>query len=896
LHFTAEEFARQTLALLVGVGRYQKSGLRELAAVEDVIRLREALIDGAACGIPCRNVTHLANEDASLGQVTAELRLLAERCTAESMLFVYVAGHGHRQDNTFAFHLFDTDPAAPTATGLTATRLTESLEGCKARGVLVVADCCVGAGFAETAPPFFFELGQHEFRLAVSASRKNQRSWEVPDEGGSLFCRHFVDILQGMTAAGIRPGEITYLGLVEGLRFALEEDLAQRGEGFPRQEIVANGSLISDPVLFVSARGAMKGLTVETGRVTRQYLRRVLMRWGIGLSVALLMAAGLYSGWMGSHEFAVADSSGTSLYRGLPGWTGFGYPIPILRLSLDADSFSPTCPLGQRGAREGNAALVVLGSGRILSVLEQELHPVERAWRLANVGRRKEALGLLKAIRGGNTRLSGTHGILAASLRLRLAPRNWVDRLERSASRTGIEERHNALLALLELEPRSAFRVLEENTHWDASFQQDHHEVLLNLEPPCSDLEAAYLRLLVKSPELHNVLPVLLLTWRRLGCAVTDEDVLTLADQPSASVVEQVGTWAMLQGFGQPDAILGSPKLDIEQLAAFAVGWGQVACHEDWFLRAASAGPRSKALVLRHAAMACPGAEVETHASSTSLRMTLRAPRSSAPALSLELSDLGTFNRPRGDQGFLQAFQLLEDRRVREAEPFLMQQLLDGDLATVATAALRAARALGLPWQPGQGFLRGENDAGFALQYYLWLRQADAKEADRIARERVLEERFSYFFDYAALTGSSLLSLESLRDRVHGESTPEGVSAARLVAMFGAAEDLEELGAHPDPAVRQALVTHAAFNPATRAWLQRPRPEWFDLLVYRPALERAAHQVASLEREFENLDRQGRCLILGFELEKRSLRGGLGQREHLPEGVRLWLNKEAADC
>lgn len=896
MRFTAEEFARRTLAILVGVGQYQTPGLRELSALADVQRLHSALTSPAACGIPCENILLLANHEATLGRVTAELRRLAQSTGPESMLFVYFSGHGHRRDDTFSFHLFDTDPEDPAQTGLTAPLVADCLASCSARGVLVIADCCVGAGFAETAPPFFFELGEKEFRLAISASRATQASWEIPDEGGSLFCKHFVDILAGKTAAGLNPGEITYLGLVEGLQFALDEDLAERSDAVPRQEVVANGSLVSDPLLFVSARGALKRLTVETGRVTRTYLRRILRRSVLGAVAGLLLVAGLYSAWLGAHEYAVADFNGTTIYRGLPGWSGFGYPELLFRLSADTETYDLSGPLAPTTGLGRNGALVVLGTGRILPALDDQVNPVLRAERLADGGRRREAREILNSVYGtGSQRLSPSLGISAAMLRVRLAPPNWVPRLRRAARGPSIEERHSAILALLELDPPSAFQLLTADLDPRHAPQLDHREALLNLEPPCSTDGAAYLRAWLKSQEAHNVIPYLLLAWHHLDCPVSVDDVLALASQPDLTVAEQAGTWARLRGFDRPRTVLESTRLELEQAAAFAVGWGKLPCQEGWFPSLDRATPAAKALVFRHAAESCPWATIETHADANSLLLLIRSSRSAEPIAELQVpAPLESFNRPEA-WAFAPALKLLVHLGAREAEPFLLTQILHGELTSFATPALQAAQALDIPWQPGQGFFRGTNHEGFALEYYLWLRKTDPAAASRIATERVLSQRFPYFIQYAAMLNQSPLAPASLRALLD-ERGAASIAAADLLAMFGRPEDLDHLAAHPDPTIRRALETHGAFNRSMQDWLLRPRPASFDLLVYRPGLTRDVDLIATIGREVAKLQPADRCLLLTLEQSMRAMRGGLGNLEVQPEGVQLWLERESQGC
>src|SRR5205085_7262469 len=136
-----------------------------------------------------------------------------------SQVIVYFGGHGIQLDDDSVLCCHDTDPGDPKPTGLTRGQLDTCLSGLRTRGVLVILDCCRSAGFAESAPSFFRELQNAEFRILLSASRANQASYELPDGTGTLFSKALLRVLAGTAPAGTDAGLITVGALVEALDF-----------------------------------------------------------------------------------------------------------------------------------------------------------------------------------------------------------------------------------------------------------------------------------------------------------------------------------------------------------------------------------------------------------------------------------------------------------------------------------------------------------------------------------------------------------------------------------------------------------------------------------------------------------------------------------------------------
>lgn len=889
MRVTAEELAQATHALLIGVGRYERPGLEELSAAKDVERLERALTDPAFCGIPPRQVTRLVDEEATRPRIESELSRLAATVDERSSLFIYFSGHGHRLDENFVFHLYDTDPEDVGESGLTATAMTAFLADSPARGVLVAIDCCVGAGFAETAPEFFFDLGKREYRIALSASRADEPSWEIPGDGGSLFTKHLARLLEGKVATGQRPGEVTYRGLVDGLTFAINEDLESWRPTLPHQQLVANGSTVSDPLLFVSARAAMKGVTVNTQRISREYLRHVLVKSAIGSIVALFLAVGLFAAWMSAHEYASAATEGTSIYRGYPGLTGLGYPVPLYRLSYGPADYRTGSPLYR------NEPLTLMGSGRILDAVSGELNPVLRAAFLAERGERESARRLLHQAPGlPPLEISPSYRIQASAIRTRLSTPEQIARVRRNLNNEAAEMRHSAVLALLELDRDGALEFFQADIE-SPSPRHEHPEVLLQLTSPCTESALDYLQALAHSNRLINFRVHLLLAWRKLGCSLSESELRALVSGYDFDLVEQLGPWAKHLGFETPEAILNDADLDFSRRVSFAVGWRELKCQRQWLEAPAPEHELSRVQLLRHAVDACEGAGVLVEASRERLRLTLLRDGKKIGDHQIELiAPLADVNRQA--LAFRPALELLVRLGRREAEPFLIRQVLEGEKTVIAQPALRAARVLDIEWQPGQGFFRGGNDQYFSLEYFLWYHSADPESVERTALERLADGRSSYFERLLARVGISAEALLKLQRELDESRNERTEPAARIIAMYGDLQALEALASHSEPGVRRALITHGPFNEALSEWFRkRPRDSAIPLLD-DAAVARNLEHLRSLRQELDLLNLEERCWLLDLELDKNDMPGFLGHRKLLAPGIRYWLEREREAC
>jgi hypothetical protein len=385
----AVAFGDLTRAVVVGISAYQDPGLRPLpACARESRRLADALVNIAGCRIPGANVRCLVDGEATRDAVLGALASLSAGAGSEELLLFYFAGHGQAIGDAFALLLGQTRLDQPAASGLTSADLDRIFRDCKARGVLLILDCCGGAALAEHAPDFVRTVGPHEFRILLSASRADQSSWETPK--GSLFTGHLLEVVEGRVQVSAAPGQVYFNDLLSHLRHAVGEEIAKAGGRLPQQEPVFNGSYTEDPLIFLHTGETLKSVRVKVQRYSRAYvLQRVRLAV---LAIVLLVGLSLAAFWLllDQHAYLELSDRDVAVFRGYPGLTGFGYPKLWWRMEIEQNQVREGSPL-QAGEK-----VVFSRRQSAVAVLDGELTPSGRAlWRLWD-SRRSEAGAIVR--------------------------------------------------------------------------------------------------------------------------------------------------------------------------------------------------------------------------------------------------------------------------------------------------------------------------------------------------------------------------------------------------------------------------------------------------------------------------------------------------------------------
>ena len=508
----ATEFGASTHVLSIGVGTFDDPAIEPLRAAEREARaFGSAVVDPDGCAIPTDQVRVLAGSVTS-AEILAALKIAGKRCSDDSLLIVYFSGHAFR-DKT-GIYLCGANAAKNNlqGTSISSLELDEALSACASRGVLLILDCCVSAGFAENAPTFFRRTQGGDFRVLLAASREDQPSWEVGNGEGTLFSKYLIAIVRGTIPVGTRPGEISLTDLVDGIDFHSNEDLKAFHPDVPGQQPIVAGSFSRDPVLFFHRRLALAGLTVDKDRVSRSLHRRVIRRLVIGGLVATVFSAFTYLSWLDKHLYATADADTVRIFRGYPGWGGPGFPTLVWEQPMSATAFRGESPLKRGGA------IIAPLDRPIEPLLDLQFNDVAILSELQRTGKTSEARERLLQILDRND-LSPESSIFARLLLADVATTADLPRLRNMLNDSRPEIRTSSVRGILRIAPQEAFSSLSTAL---SDFEQFDQRALINEIPfPCPAGGDAYYEAASNSAGFNGVYPQLTDTAIRAGCRIS---------------------------------------------------------------------------------------------------------------------------------------------------------------------------------------------------------------------------------------------------------------------------------------------------------------------------------------------------------------------------------------
>jgi hypothetical protein len=199
----------QHSALLIGVGHYANPDLATLAGPGVDLRSMKAALENPRIG--GYQVSTLEDVDSQTACLRIE-EFLGNRSEDETVV-LYYSGHGFI-DRKGALYLCTTNSsfATPRSSSIRADFVTDLIDNCASKRVLLLLDCCYSGNFEGTAKatsvvePQFKGTGLG--RVVLTAGAGDQLAWDLGAQG-SLFSRH---IAQGLTtgAADIdQDGRIT---------------------------------------------------------------------------------------------------------------------------------------------------------------------------------------------------------------------------------------------------------------------------------------------------------------------------------------------------------------------------------------------------------------------------------------------------------------------------------------------------------------------------------------------------------------------------------------------------------------------------------------------------------------------------------------------------------------
>ena len=754
------------------------------------------------CGVPASQVHLIPDPQASRATILGTLARVAAQARAGDVVIFYFAGHGEAGAQGFTLR---TGPRAADPTrGLGREEIAGALKGTAARGVLVILDCCGGAGFAENAPDFF-NLATHDFRLLLSASRAGESSWELPDRG-SLFTRRLLSILRGETVLD-RSGSIFFNELFDDLKTNVQEEARRRLPPGQTQTPVFAGTHAGDPLLFLNRNLTLEQVRVRTVRITRQTLHRRVLATAAGLVGGGGLALLFYWAFLDSHRYLDLTGNRIVLVHGYPGLTGFGLPHTEWTYGEEPSDLAEDASAPREGrplvlSREDSP------EAALLTVLRPPGRARIRIWDGDRAGARRDLLAAAQERRPG------------AANDLEFLPETVAaedaDELDRIVRTGRPEDSVEPVLALAVLDPSRAVAA------WRASpagRRGSSLNLLSSWREPCTAAVQDWLdAALSDGTDRITYLTAVRAIARTKDCRLDPakafaarqpsdiRDILFALRMSNPAGAEDVRT-TLAAMLGPPNALARSAQAHGERLAGFWRYSGGAACG-DWLLDPSRALPDEARIDAAVAAVRdCPGARLDAAVADGQL------------ALALRQGDTATAITAYPLDGSLGA-------RVLKGVDAMVEARTEGRDAALR-AVLRASRNSETRRLVARRLLAVGADGSEALAYALpasppldrellrWLSRADPRRASAACAEQILTGQV----ESPLLEALALIPVEPAdRARLLAFAATQDVLPRTIVSvLLGSADEAAALLVAPQPEVRTQAQSYAVARPDAAA-------------------------------------------------------------------------------
>lgn len=795
-----DEFSAACAAVVIGVGAFRRPGLRDLPAPHrEAEELRDTLIDPLGCGLTPARVRCLTDEAATCTAILTAIEEAASACRPADLLILYFSGHGLKTEKDFYLCPFDTDMANIVETAVSGTAIGERLAGIAARGVFVVLDCCVSAGFAERAPDFFRQLRGSDFRILLSAAREDQLSWETSDGEGTVFSRAFIGILKGANAAGVRPGELSFSAILEAIDFELGAEFTRR-PSLPVQQPVFAGVYGKDPLLFVNRRSILAGVTVDSARVTRAYLRKVIVRISLATLAITAFMLGTYVAWLDGHQYAIAEGDTILIHRGYPGLPWFGYPKLVRQIDRNPAELAATSPLAQ-----GRPLVAPLGKP-VTPLVFAALKPEFAALRFVSQGRIAEARLIVRAILAKARPPQGqpwqvTEPLLVASMILpEIAEPTDAPMLHAlivGADR--LEIRTKALLALVAIRRAEGFAVARDDRDGE---RFEHLDVLAALKGPCDAGMLGYLQSRLDAPRASGNSGPVVEALLRLQCRPESKMLVSVARALPFGDAWDLGPIARISKSAPEPAFrfarAAGNDFDAERFTIALAAVGSLRCEEAQ--RASFDDPYIGARVV---ARACAGAHFSLVARDGDAELAIMVDRRQVTTAVFMPNKLGFFQS-------LSLIALVREAPVKNGEAMLKHLARHAADAGIRARAIDELARTGVRFGGGS-YLRYGNNLTLVRSLGYWWGRSDPHGAARFFMDRLADQEL---LELEQILGTIPLTAREL-SRVHALMSGSKELQRRAVAILAMQETPARVAAlllDPRSAIASTAYQFCGYN------------------------------------------------------------------------------------
>ncbi|MGI5440978.1 caspase family protein [Streptomyces shenzhenensis] len=166
-------------ALLIATDTYDDTSLRSLRSPsQDCTALAAVLADPCIGGFRTEQL-----KDARAHQAMRAVEQFFRDRSRDDLLLLHISCHGIKDDDgSLYFAALDTDRDLPASTAIPAAFLRDRMNGCRARTIVVLLDCCYSGAFVPGAKGddqvhVRDELGGHG-RVVLTATSRTEYAWE----------------------------------------------------------------------------------------------------------------------------------------------------------------------------------------------------------------------------------------------------------------------------------------------------------------------------------------------------------------------------------------------------------------------------------------------------------------------------------------------------------------------------------------------------------------------------------------------------------------------------------------------------------------------------------------------------------------------------------------------
>ena len=206
-------------AVIVGVSKYRDPNIPPLTLSDKDASDLYSFINERKSIFRKANLYLFLNENATRANVSKALRDDLKPAGKDDIVLIYLSGHGAAdptRPDEYYFITYDTqiDNLYGTALWMNQNALFRGIDSDK---VLLISDACHSGGFnpglektlAKEADTFFSVFRNLRGRIGISSSRSDEKSYELPKFGNSIFTHFLLKALRGEASKGSADGSIT---------------------------------------------------------------------------------------------------------------------------------------------------------------------------------------------------------------------------------------------------------------------------------------------------------------------------------------------------------------------------------------------------------------------------------------------------------------------------------------------------------------------------------------------------------------------------------------------------------------------------------------------------------------------------------------------------------------